>query len=933
MKFRFILFITASLSLLNIGVHSQTYWGEQVVESTMTRYTPTQLGAWTYQRGFYLWGQYRMWQLTGNDQYFDYIREWLDLHVDASGNINQDIHSLDNSEPSLINLLMYNETDDEKYKLAADYVRDIYRTYPKTSDGGFYHHTMTSMAGELWLDGVYMSTPFLAHYAHTFGDTALFTEVADQIIVYASHLHDTSGLMFHAYDEDGSAFWADAVTHHSPHFWGRSMGWFGMAIVEILEVLPGDHHKRNQLIDILSHLIQGLAKVQDTETGLWYQVPNLGDDSRNWLESSCSSMYSYFTARAIQKGYVDSSYTEMAVDGYKGVLKHKIYFSSNNLINLKDICEGTGVSNLVTYYFNRSKNPNDLHGLGAFLMMCWQMAQMGDLIDLNDEPFVQILTPSDSMTVWPGTDLDIEVQAFDPDGQIVKVEVFVDDQLLSALSEPPWEVTWENIPEGTFEIKAIATDDAGKETTSPGVTVISTTDIMITEAETGTISSGSVDTEHAGYSGDGFVNLANEQGSYLDLSVIIPRSGQWQFRFRYANGSASNRPCTLQWNGNSLVESYDFPTTTEWSNWSYSSRVTLSANIGEHVLRITGTTAESAPNIDYVEWQFLGGNLPPKVMIVSPADSLIHSAGDSLVIKAETSDDDGTVVRVDFYKDELFIDSASEAPWQIVWRNVPAGMHQLKATSFDDEGAQTTSSIVTLFATSDILLIEAETGTPSWGTIETEHAGFSGDGYVNLQNETGTYLDLPVDIPESGEWQFQFQYANASAENRPCEIQWDGDVIVDSVYFPSTTEWTSWTLSQAYSFISDAGEHLMRVIGLTAGSAPNLDYLQLNRIPETAIDHVDLDEKSTEFCLYSNYPNPFNPQTRISYSIPQKGHVLLKMYNVKGACVDVLVDGYQTVGEYHMNWNPARKQLSSGIYILSIQFGGKIQTRKVTFLQ
>ena len=596
---RWLIVALVSLAFVSRGI-AQSYWGRQGVESTMTRNTPARLGAWTYQRGFYLFAQYRMWKLTGDERYVQYIRDWLDLHVDDAGRIDQTINSLDNSEPALIDLLMYNETGLEKYRLAAQRVRDVYRTYPKTADGGFWHGT--GLAGQLWLDGVYMGTPFLANYAKTFGDEALFDEAADQIIVYASHLQDTSGLMFHAYDEDGSSSWADPATHHSPHFWGRSMGWFGMAIVEILEVLPESHPKREALIRILTDLIEGLSEVQDPQTGLWYQVPDKGADPADWLESSCSCMYSFFTARAVQMGYVDTDYLDMAVRAYKGVIRDKVYFSPDGLINLKDICEGTGVSSDVAYYFARARNTNDLHGLAAFVMMCWQMAQMGDWVDLNEAPFVRIVSPSHGTPVWPGTDVEIEVQALDVDGWVERVEFYADGQCLAVLTESPWIWTWTQVPEGTHDLTAVAWDDTGRRGTSAAVTVPVTTEAMIVEAETGTLSSGSIDNNHAGFSGAGFVNFTNETGSFLDLPVQIPQGGPWRFSFRYANGTEDNRPCEILWDGKRIARSFDFPSTGQWTDWTDSPSLKIPAAAGDHVMRITGLTSAGGPNLDFVRW-------------------------------------------------------------------------------------------------------------------------------------------------------------------------------------------------------------------------------------------------------------------------------------------------------------------------------------------
>jgi len=356
-------------------LYAQMEHAQKVIESQMKRTSAKDLGRWVYITGFYMSAQYRIYKETGNQAYLQYIKDWIDDHVDENGGIDRDIWSLDNCQPGLATLYLYQETGEEKYKVAVDHIRNTLRTFPRTSDGGFHHDT--AKKGQLWLDGVYMAMPFLVTYGHTFGDTTCYTEAANQIIIYASHLKDEkTGLLHHAYDEDGSEDWANNNAHRSHCFWGRSMGWFGMAIVDILDYIPADHPQRPHLIQILTNLIEGLAQFQDAETGLWYQLVDQLDDPNNWLETSCSCMYTYYTAKAVEKGYIPAHYKQMAIRGYEGVLKHKLSIDDQGFANLKDVTQGTMARKDCEYYLQRPRQTNDLHGLGAFVTMCWQMARM-----------------------------------------------------------------------------------------------------------------------------------------------------------------------------------------------------------------------------------------------------------------------------------------------------------------------------------------------------------------------------------------------------------------------------------------------------------------------------------------------------------------------------------------------------------------------------
>ena len=355
-------------------------WSVAMVESTMKRFpTATDLGSWGYAKSLYLYGQYLVYKRTGNPRYLQYIKVWMDSHVDANGvvtNTNAEgklteikFDNLDSMLAGNLLLLLYQETREDKYKLAAERIRLRFNTYPRTKDGGFWHAATKSREWQLWGDGVFMSMPFLVRYGVIFGDSQYaFDEATKQLTLYASHLNDPkTGLMFHAYDESGQSTWTDPTTKHSSEFWCRAMGWFGMTLIEVLELLPKNHPKRAELIVQVRQLVKAWAKFQDKQTGLWFQIVDKGDNASNWLETSSSSMYTYVTSMAIDRGYVDKSYLKVAQKAYSGVLS-KISLDADGMTNITDICEGTNVADLA-YYFARKRNSNDFHGLGAFLIM------------------------------------------------------------------------------------------------------------------------------------------------------------------------------------------------------------------------------------------------------------------------------------------------------------------------------------------------------------------------------------------------------------------------------------------------------------------------------------------------------------------------------------------------------------------------------------
>lgn len=347
-------------------------WSVALVESTL-RANPSakDFGTWGYAKALYLYGQYLVYLRSRDKRYLDYIQDWVDAHVDAGGKIDKKLDALDYMLPGNLLLVLYKETKLPKYRLAAESIRTRLDTYPRTEDGAFWH--ATSRQHQLWLDGMYMSMPFLVRYGEMFNDQKYaYDEAANQLLIYAKHLNDpVTGLMFHAYDESGQQPWADPVTHHSAIFWCRAIGWFGMALIEVLQTMPHTHPKRGALIAQLHQMVVAYGKYQDPATGRWYQVVDQPTPPGNWLETSSSCMYTYTISRAVERGYVEKKHAATACKGVKGVLTQLTLDADGNT-QLANICEGTNVSDLA-YYLARPRNTNDFHGLGAFLIMNEQL--------------------------------------------------------------------------------------------------------------------------------------------------------------------------------------------------------------------------------------------------------------------------------------------------------------------------------------------------------------------------------------------------------------------------------------------------------------------------------------------------------------------------------------------------------------------------------
>ena len=331
------------------------------------------IGQFHYHQGVFLSGMYRTYLLTKDEKYFDFMKRWVDTHIDEVGNITGfNPGAFDDLQPAIHLFPIYERTGDYRYKVAMDTVAYFMEHAPTTPEGGYWHKAW--YRNQMWLDCLYMSGPFCAQYAKTFDKPFFYDLITRQVKLMEKNTRDEkTGLWDHAFDYDRRIHWADKETGRSPEFWGRALGWAPVAILEDLAFFPKDHPGYQEIADIAIKLIKALIPYQDEKSGLWYQVVNKGDDPRNWLESSCTCLYTAAICRAVRMGLLDEKYLEVARKGYEGVTARMEY--DDNGILIGNICIGTGVGDLAHYYA-RPTSVNDLHGAGAFLLMCTEVAQV-----------------------------------------------------------------------------------------------------------------------------------------------------------------------------------------------------------------------------------------------------------------------------------------------------------------------------------------------------------------------------------------------------------------------------------------------------------------------------------------------------------------------------------------------------------------------------
>ncbi|MDR2473086.1 MAG: glycoside hydrolase family 88 protein, partial [Tannerella sp.] len=370
---------------------------------------------WNYCHGLVLDAILQTWQRTGNMRYFDYAKAYADTMLNADGSINTykpDEYNIDRINSGKILFAIYSKTGDEKYKKALQLLRNQMTTHPRTSDGGFWHKKI--YPHQMWLDGIYMASPFLAQYASVFNEPALYDEVTSQILTIAKHTYDpNTGLYYHGWDESREQQWANKETGCSPNFWSRSIGWYMMAIVDVLDYLPENHHKREAVIKILKDLSAALEKYRDKQTGLWYQVTDKPDTEGNYVESTGSAMFIYTYAKGAKKGYLDASYLEKAREAFEQYLKTFIRDNADGTISVIKCCAVAGLGGTpyrdgsYNYYINETIRDDDPKATAPFIFAALWLKGYTVVVDRNGR--------GDFRNV---TDAINSVRAFDPDNEV-----------------------------------------------------------------------------------------------------------------------------------------------------------------------------------------------------------------------------------------------------------------------------------------------------------------------------------------------------------------------------------------------------------------------------------------------------------------------------------------------------------------------------------
>ncbi len=345
--------------------------------------TQSKPGEWAYEEGVLLDGLAAEWHTTANGDDFRYIKAAVDKYVNEDGAIkgyNADAHNLDNIEIGRAVVLVYRVTQQAKYYKAAKCLHEQLASQPRTASGGYWHKQI--YPNQMWLDGAYMAEPFRAAYAATFQEPGDFDDVAKQLLLMDTKMRDPkTGLLRHGWDESKQMKWADPATGLSPEVWSRAVGWYAMALVDVLDWMPVDHSERSELVAALNRTAAAVMNYQDKKTGLWWQVMDKGARQGNYPEASASCMFVYALAKGARMGYLSQSDMASARLGWKGIQKTFVTTGADGLMVLNGTVKVGGLggtpyrSGTFEYYVGEKTIANDAKGVGAFMLAGSEMEQ------------------------------------------------------------------------------------------------------------------------------------------------------------------------------------------------------------------------------------------------------------------------------------------------------------------------------------------------------------------------------------------------------------------------------------------------------------------------------------------------------------------------------------------------------------------------------
>ncbi len=332
--------------------------------------------SWNYIDGCMIKAVLELYHIKKDPEYLKFADEFIDYFVREDGSVQSYDpleYNLDNVNAGKTLFDLYELTGKEKYRKAIDTVYSQLKGQPRTSEGNFWHKKI--YPNQVWLDGLYMAQPFYMQYELTYNDGKNCRDSYEQFVNVYRNMRDLrNGLYYHAYDASREAFWCDKVTGLSDNFWLRALGWYAMALIDTVEIMPDSlAPERDELSRIYRELIDSMLPYQDEKTGMWYQVVNRGRISPNYLETSGSAIFAYAIMKSVRLGLLEPSFFSYGRKAFDGICE-KYLSEKDGELQLGGICLVAGLGNkerregTFDYYMREPIVQNDAKGVAPLIL-------------------------------------------------------------------------------------------------------------------------------------------------------------------------------------------------------------------------------------------------------------------------------------------------------------------------------------------------------------------------------------------------------------------------------------------------------------------------------------------------------------------------------------------------------------------------------------
>lgn len=334
---------------------------------------------WNYIDGCMMNSLIQLYEVTNDQKYLEFVKNYVDYYVDEDGNIlgyNKENYSTDDVAESRILFDLYKYYGEEKYKKAIELSYSQILTHPRTKEGNFWHKKI--YPNQVWLDGLYMMQVFYMRYETVFNGYKNYQDIKRQYQnVRNIMFNEKKGLHYHGYDSSREAFWCDKETGLSKNFWLRACGWHLVSLVDVLGYMDEQIYEDYAFYkSLLKETVDGILKYLDKDSNMFYQVIDKGTKEGNYLETSGSAMVAYALLKGVRLRVLPDRYQKIGLAIFNGICSKYLTVKEDGDLNLGGIClvAGLGPENnrrrdgTFKYYISEPIVENDAKGVGPFIM-------------------------------------------------------------------------------------------------------------------------------------------------------------------------------------------------------------------------------------------------------------------------------------------------------------------------------------------------------------------------------------------------------------------------------------------------------------------------------------------------------------------------------------------------------------------------------------